>query len=197
MANQTVDGLLLPIAVAGHPALELCNTRAGWLTESPREYLIGYDELVVWARENGLLSTAQIDVLLTQAAEQPRAATSVVRGARILRENLYGAFVLNSADATVAAVRLAAKALVEATALDDDGWHLAPKQTLRAPLDAFALAALPLLQGGSSAGVHRCAGEGCGWLFLDPTHRRRWCVMAICGNRAKARRYVERHRARG
>ena len=41
----------------------------------------------------------------------------------------------------------------------------------------------------------RCAGYGCGWLFFDPSHRRHWCIMAICGNRAKARAYAERRRA--
>ena len=111
-----------------------------------------------------------------------------------MRENLYDAFVGGSADATAAAVRLAARALSDATPQRSEGWRLTPEATLRAPVDAFALSALPLLQDGRSVGVHRCAGEGCGWLFLDPTHRRRWCTMAICGNRAKARRYVERHR---
>ncbi|MGE5829869.1 MAG: CGNR zinc finger domain-containing protein [Micromonosporaceae bacterium] len=38
-----------------------------------------------------------------------------------------------------------------------------------------------------------CPGEICGWLFADPRGRRRWCSMAWCGNRAKARRYARRH----
>lgn len=194
MANQRVDGLLLPVPVAGHAALELCNTRAGWHTGTPREYLVGYAELVVWARENSLLARATTDLLLADAAARPRAAAVALRAARALREDLYGAFVGGSAEATAAAVRQAARALSDATPTRDDGWRLTPATALRAPVDAFALAALPLLQGGLSVGVHRCAGEGCGWLFLDPTHRRRWCTMAICGNRAKARRYVERHR---
>lgn len=31
----------------------------------------------------------------------------------------------------------------------------------------------------------------CGWLFLDSTRNasRRWCDMAACGNRAKAKRF--------
>jgi predicted RNA-binding Zn ribbon-like protein len=35
----------------------------------------------------------------------------------------------------------------------------------------------------------------CGWLFLDTSknRRRRWCSMATCGSRDKARRYYERH----
>lgn len=194
MANQRVDGLLLPVQVAGHAALELCNTRAGWGTETPRDYLIGYAELAVWARENDLLTAQATDSLVAESAVRPRAAAAALRTAHVLRQDLYDSFVDGSADATAAAVRLAARALSEATPLRSDGWRLTPELSLRAPADAFALAALPLLQDGRSIAVHRCAGEGCGWLFLDPTHRRRWCTMAICGNRAKARRYVERHR---
>lgn len=42
--------------------------------------------------------------------------------------------------------------------------------------------------------VRSCPGEDCGWLFLDTSKagRRRWCSMAICGNRLK----TKRHRAR-
>jgi predicted RNA-binding Zn ribbon-like protein len=38
---------------------------------------------------------------------------------------------------------------------------------------------------------------GCGWLFLDTSrsHNRRWCTMAVCGNRAKRRRHYRRERA--
>jgi predicted RNA-binding Zn ribbon-like protein len=37
---------------------------------------------------------------------------------------------------------------------------------------------------------------GCGWLFIDRTRNRtkRWCIAALCGNRAKMRRYYERQR---
>ena len=45
------------------------------------------------------------------------------------------------------------------------------------------------------AKVSRCAGEGCGWFFIDrtPTRRRRWCSMQGCGNRAKAHTHYQRH----
>lgn len=38
--------------------------------------------------------------------------------------------------------------------------------------------------------------QGCGWLFFDSTRNgsRRWCTMAICGNRAKARRHYQKVR---
>ncbi|MBN8735546.1 MAG: CGNR zinc finger domain-containing protein [Xanthomonadales bacterium] len=39
-----------------------------------------------------------------------------------------------------------------------------------------------------------CAGDNCGWVFLDTSRggRRRWCDMATCGNVAKARRHYSR-----
>lgn len=40
-----------------------------------------------------------------------------------------------------------------------------------------------------------CAEGTCAWAYYDRTknHSRRWCSMADCGNRAKARTYRERH----
>lgn len=42
--------------------------------------------------------------------------------------------------------------------------------------------------------IRACEGSGCSLVFLDRTkaHARRWCSMALCGNRAKA----AAHRAR-
>jgi predicted RNA-binding Zn ribbon-like protein len=62
---------------------------------------------------------------------------------------------------------------------------------------ALAELADPLVRAVSSADAQKariCADDGCRWVFYDNsrTHRRRWCDMASCGNRAKA----ARHRAR-
>jgi predicted RNA-binding Zn ribbon-like protein len=40
--------------------------------------------------------------------------------------------------------------------------------------------------------VKACPGDSCGWLFLDPRGRRRWCIMATCGNRSKVRAHAAR-----
>jgi predicted RNA-binding Zn ribbon-like protein len=44
----------------------------------------------------------------------------------------------------------------------------------------------------SSTGV--CAGEGCGWMFLDESRNasRRWCDSRDCGNRERVRKYLAR-----
>jgi predicted RNA-binding Zn ribbon-like protein len=62
---------------------------------------------------------------------------------------------------------------------------------------ALAELADPLVRAVGSADAQKariCADDGCRWVFYDDsrTHRRRWCDMASCGNRAKA----ARHRAR-
>jgi len=58
-------------------------------------------------------------------------------------------------------------------------------------------AAVDLLISSSPGLVRECAGDGCGWLFLDRSNsgKRRWCSMADCGNRNKARRHYLRSRA--
>jgi predicted RNA-binding Zn ribbon-like protein len=55
-------------------------------------------------------------------------------------------------------------------------------------------AATDLLTSVSRGLVRQCADETCGWLFLDRSNarKRRWCVMADCGNRNKARKHYRR-----
>jgi predicted RNA-binding Zn ribbon-like protein len=56
-----------------------------------------------------------------------------------------------------------------------------------------AVSAIELLTQGPVDRLGEC--PSCGWLFLDTSknRRRRWCSMATCGSRDKARRYYERH----
>lgn len=48
---------------------------------------------------------------------------------------------------------------------------------------------------GSFARLKACRSDTCQWAFLDNArnHSRQWCDMAVCGNRAKARRFRSRH----
>ena len=55
--------------------------------------------------------------------------------------------------------------------------------------------AVGLLESNLSERLKRCPGSGdCGWVFIDTSKNssRRWCSMAGCGNRAKARRRTRR-----
>jgi predicted RNA-binding Zn ribbon-like protein len=217
MANHLVSGLLVPDAVSGHLALELANTRAGWGSASPREYLVSYDALVVWAGDVGHLTAAETTALRRLAARSPRPADRVLRNALALRETVYRLLAAPAAAADPAAPAarpgpagadlaslhgVAARAyrssrlvvLSDGRVLPDGGDEVTSGLAL--PLHRSALAAAQLLAAGDGGHVFACAGRGCGWLFLDRAHRRRWCIMAICGNRAKAREFAARTRTR-
>jgi predicted RNA-binding Zn ribbon-like protein len=50
---------------------------------------------------------------------------------------------------------------------------------------------------GTWARLKGCPDTECGWAFYDWSKNRSatWCSMEVCGNRAKARAYRERHRS--
>jgi predicted RNA-binding Zn ribbon-like protein len=195
---EVVDGLRLPARISGHPALDFCNTWAGWDGRDAVEYLAGYEHLVVWAGYVGILRPDQVPVLRQRARRSASAAASVLERARAFRANLYA--VLRdpgSAPAWSAVadqVAAAAQTLHLHRADETIRWEIAPATGLSAPLAAAAWSAGELLTSPALCRVRACAGAGCGWLFLDPTGRRRWCVMAVCGNREKARRFAAKHK---
>ena len=61
-------------------------------------------------------------------------------------------------------------------------------------LAAIARSAAELLVEGPRVPVRRCANPSCALFFYDDsrTHRRRWCSMAICGNRHKVAAFLKR-----
>jgi predicted RNA-binding Zn ribbon-like protein len=65
--------------------------------------------------------------------------------------------------------------------------------------DVLARIAEPIVReigSGNEDRIRICASETCRWLFYDESRsgRRRWCDMATCGNRAKARRHRDRQK---
>jgi predicted RNA-binding Zn ribbon-like protein len=195
---EVVDGLRLPARVSGHPALDFCNTWAGWDGHAAVEYLADYEHLAVWAGFVGILRPDQVTVLRQRARRSARTAASVVERAKAFRAHLYAVLREPASsrawDAVADQVGAAAQALSLHRADDTIRWEIASAADLSAPLAAAAWSAGELLTSSTLRRVRACAGTGCGWLFLDLTGRRRWCVMAACGNREKARRYAAKHK---
>lgn len=180
MSSHEIDGVVLPDPVAGHPALDFCNTRAGWNFGPVREYLVDPGVLGVWAREAGL-------------TQETSGSPEVLRRTLAFREALYPVLI---GQGTAADWELVSGEAVLARAhsrLVPHRWELLPAGPETA-LFAVALAAADFLTGPRASKVGACPGEGCGWLFSDPRGRRRWCSMAVCGNRAKARRHRDETR---
>ncbi|MDG4764080.1 BTAD domain-containing putative transcriptional regulator [Solwaraspora sp. WMMD406] len=179
----------LPWSVGGHPALELCNTYAGWGGERlpGADWLRGYSSLAVWAGHQGLLDDDAVSRLLAAAGRDPLGAAAVLDEARHLRDRLYACLTDPANSRAFAAVARH----VEAAARDavfrcgPDGlgrWHPSGGAGLRAPLHAAARSAGELLADPRRLTVAACPGPHCGWLFLDRSGQRRFCSIATCGH---------------
>jgi predicted RNA-binding Zn ribbon-like protein len=192
MASTVVDGLVIPVSLAGQPVLDFCNTRAAWAAPVPKEYLKTHAHLTVWAAANGLIPRADVPRLRRATSRGDEIVARAVR----FRSALYGVLVgepdwpgVNAeVRAAVAHLRLAPGPTPADWVLDETGPEL--------PLLAVAWAAARFLTTPAAATVSACPSADCGWLFANPSGRRRWCSMALCGNRAKARRHAERARDR-
>jgi predicted RNA-binding Zn ribbon-like protein len=80
----------------------------------------------------------------------------------------------------------------------NSGWKLefvARESCLDWLLAAIARSAAEMIVEGAQARVRICANPVCGLFFSDHsrTHRRRWCSMAVCGNRNKVASFARRH----
>lgn len=186
----------LPERVSGHPALELNNTVGGWGFEVPREYLVDYTALVTLARDVDVVSAAESDALLADAQQSPGAARAALRDVMRLRRAAHEVAVSDDPGAVAELHRFVTAAVRTSQygRAADGRLRLDGGTGLRLPLHRFALSLHGLFERYPRSAVRSCGDERCGWLFLDPAGRRRWCEMAVCGNRAKARRYAQRHR---
>ena len=191
--------------VGGVLCLDFANTRASRDTDNPIEYLHSYADLVAWAEQVGLVDDGKH--LLEVARQRPAEAEAVLTRARVLREAIYSVFSHISAGKPVPSADLDTLNLAVTDALSRArvvarhdgfawGWAAGPDDLDRV-LWPVARSAAELLTSDALSRVRECAGDHCGWLFLDTSRNRsrRWCDMRDCGNRAKVRRHYQRRRA--
>lgn len=93
---------------------------------------------------------------------------------------------------------LASRERIELVAADD-GVRLGHSHVGDAVDDLLARIAEPIVReigSGHDDRIRICANDTCRWIFFDESRpgNRRWCDMATCGNRAKARRHRTRQK---
>lgn len=193
MSDHTQQASLAePLLVADHLALDLLNTEAG-SGALYVEFWNSGDDVVRWLARCGIdcgqLSGQARNTLLHDAQELRRIARELVerrkRGERgdPARLNRY----------------LAALQSVPVLEWDDAGPRL---ERQAAPgcagqvLGRVAESIADLLATGQFDYVRQCEHPDCVLWFYDRTksHRRRWCSMALCGNRHKAAEFRKRTR---
>ncbi len=192
----------------GQLALDLANTvsRRGD-PERRKEHLESYRDLLVFARQAGVISPRQAGELHNYAEQRASQARRSFKEAIQLREAVYRAFsaVAQGKPASAADLQLitdsALKALQHRSLSRVNGgyrweWEMKGSNLLDRILWPMSQAAADLLTSEQLRIVRFCEAPDCEWLFLDHSRNRsrRWCDMTTCGNRQKARRHYQRSR---
>ena len=186
--------------------LDFVNTLDDRFSPEPKELLKHYVDLARFGEDTGILADAQVDRLMTRSMQRPEEARRALASAVQLREAISEIFyaLARNKPAPAAAlvilnqhVREAAQHLGLVAGRQHFEWKFeSDSYDLFAPLWPIARDAAELLASERLQYVRACASKTCEWLFLDESknHRRRWCDMTKCGNRAKVRRFYVRKR---
>jgi predicted RNA-binding Zn ribbon-like protein len=195
--------------IADSPGLDFLSSIATPV-DAPVDWLDSGDGLVAWLAEANLIPAHALNALAEQAA--PGELDKVADQARVLREWFRG-FVRKhmGRPLTPQAMRELGplNALLERDESfsrievhrDSDGARLELQTTRRWRSPESLL--LPIGQALARcvceedfASIRACEGQRCTLIFADQTRRRgrRWCSMAMCGNRAKQAAHRDRLR---
>jgi predicted RNA-binding Zn ribbon-like protein len=173
-----------PRFLADHPALDFINTKFG-VAEGRRECLGSDEDVVGWLQRSGLsigsVPAGKRGTLLKAALELREAARDLV--VKRKADGVGNTAVLN-------------RYLALDRRVQQLSWKKGHPPTLEthqtvgdveALLVPVAAAVAGLITKGDFELVRTCESSDCTMWFYDRTkaHHRRWCSMALCGNRAK------------
>ena len=191
--------------IAGAVCLDFVNTLDDRFSDAPKELLKEYADLARFAEDSGILSDPQVDRLVERSLEHTDAARRELVKAIRLRGLISEVFYAIAWKKPVPHEELMAlngfvqEAAQHLQIVESGGrfeWKFDDADDLDAPLWPIARSAAELLASDRVEFVRACASKTCEWLFLDESknHRRRWCDMTKCGNRAKVRSFYSRKR---
>jgi predicted RNA-binding Zn ribbon-like protein len=187
--------------VAGRLALDFANL-------SPLTRDLSWDEFVSFLVDAKLITEDRASRLRPLLSNEPQAVDAVLLRILRLRESLRAIFasIVNEKPFPASWAEPINEVLRVTEGHDElvsqkDAWSLqfvARESGLDWLLAAIARSAAELLVEGPRAPIRRCANPSCRLFFYDDsrTRRRRWCSMAVCGNRSKAASFVRRHSTR-
>jgi predicted RNA-binding Zn ribbon-like protein len=167
----------------GHLALDLVNT-VSWRDDPDRRF-DRLDDLDFFAHWLGL----------TGLGEPRGDLAAVVPAVRDLRELIHDLVAEQGDLARFGQLLAEAHARATAAPTLPLRWDI-PVAHADDVVPTVVLRTDELLRSAEVTRVRRCAGRGCGWLFIDTTRNRsrRWCSTDDCGNRERARRHYRKTR---
>jgi predicted RNA-binding Zn ribbon-like protein len=184
----------------GRLAVDLANV-------TPTSGELSWEALIGFLEDVRIIAPERSAQLLALPQSDPRAIENLLLKARKLRVALRKAFV-----AILRKQRIAAEwvepvnEILRITEGHDElvqeagSWHIefaAREGGLDWLLAAVARSGAEIIAEGTPGRLRVCANPQCGLFFYDTsrTHLRRWCSMAVCGNRSKVAAFARRHPA--
>jgi predicted RNA-binding Zn ribbon-like protein len=189
---------------SGSLCLDFANTW-GNRSDTASDGLQSFADLLEWAHGAGVVNDRERREIETIAHKEASNSFGVFRKAREFRDIIFRVCSATAAkesvpESDVSALNAALQTVPRQRLCCGGGcceWEWpAEKPDLRRILWPVIQSAADLVTSSDISRVRECGAPDCNWLFLDRSRggRRRWCDMSTCGNRAKARRYYERHR---
>jgi len=184
-----------PPVAADHPALDLLNTVAQ-IDGKPVDSWTSDTDVLHWLSRMGWHEQS--------AAAAAAPARGLLKSARALRETVRalvaGRKNGESIDPGPLNDFLAKAPSHSELVCDDGGVRLERRRMTRTPeqlLAPVAESAAELLATGDFDLIRKCEDGACTMWFYDRTksHRRRWCSMALCGNRHKVAAFRQRRQS--
>ena len=191
--------------MGGAVCLDFINTLDDRFSTEPKELLISYIDLARFGEDTGILSAQQADHFLEKSMQSREAAEEALAAAIQLREAMHEVFwsLIRKKPMPSAALYVvnsyaqeAARHMNVAAAAKGFEWRFEQADNFNAAWWPIARSAVELLASDQLQFVRACASKTCQWLFLDESknHRRRWCDMTKCGNRAKVKNFYTRQK---
>jgi len=194
------------VLVGGRLAVDFCNVPS--LPATGATSALSWEELVGFLRASRIISPERSHELLALTESDPKAAFDLLNRATRLRDALRFCFHALAAREHISRDWvIPINEILRVTEGHDElvesgrSWKiefLAREDNLDWLLAAVARSAAELITEGETSRIRLCANPTCSLFFYDDsrTHRRRWCSMALCGNRHKVAAFARRHSAR-
>jgi len=187
--------------------LDFINTFNGWTPgmDEEKERLENFGEFLSWLKYAQTTDREETGWEISFGEVDPDLQDRIMCDVRKLRKNLFEVFHAFANNRQPEMCHMAAiyeklaASLMFVEPLDRPKDLVGPDNHVRilkpgGLLYPIAHSAARLLVEDCLCHIKECSDQTCEWIFLDcsKSHRRRWCDMKSCGNRAKARRHYQK-----
>ena len=192
--------------IGNNLSLDFINTLIAENGE-PKDLLKDFNDFAAWAIAVNLLEISQAEQLIKdwkKTVELETALTDALEFREVLREMFVG--LTHGKPVKTAAIAAINREIQNKSGAaeirkTENGFEKsfhAEYQKPRQLLAPIAESAADLLCYGDLSLIKKCEASDCVLYFYDTTknHKRRWCSMAACGNRAKAAAFYRRAKSK-